>query len=299
MIIIPNLTHLPFGGAESIYNPTNRTVVENMIAKSTNDLFYDNIHRVFVNEYRDWINSTKINNITGLDNFPFATYSNGTTETFDKFYLKYHNRRFRCFKGEYMYQMACGRNYCSTWKFLDDEPVAENDAVVISLPFSDLGNEHPMMKTILNQCELLSVPVLIDCAFFGLCSNVEFDLTHPAITEVTFSLSKFFPVANLRIGIRFSKEDTDDTLFISHKHGYVNRIGASVGVKIFEHYSPDYNVLTYKKIQEEFCEELDLIPSSSVIFGIDTKNLYPEYNRGYISNRLCFSKYMYVNKLPD
>lgn len=289
---------LDFIGAETVFNPSSEIEISKMIMTCATEgaLYNKNIQDEYIRAYRKWIMLSTF--IFGLEQFPVAAYSNGTTESFDKFYLKHHTRRFRCFKGEYMYQAACGRNYCPSWKFLDDEKIDKNDAVVISYPFSDTGDEHPNMKLILNQCRLLHVPVLIDCAFFGLTSKTIIDLYHPAITEVTFSLSKFLPVSHLRIGIRFSKTDDDDTLLISHKHGYINRLGAGVGLKIFEKYTPDYNYRKYQFLQKEFCSQLGLTPSPCVIFGIDKNNLYPEYNRGYISNRLCFSKYFYQEKIP-
>lgn len=282
---------LNFIGAEAVVDPAAQTEINSLIIKcaSQNALYNPSIQQEFVESYRDWIQLS--NFVFGLEQFPIGAYSNGTTETFDKFYLKHHNRRFRCFKGEYMYQMACGKNYCPSWKFLDDDQVRENDAVVISYPFSDTGNEHPEMLSILDQCYVLGVPVLIDCAFFGLTGKMVIDITHPAITTVTFSLSKFLPVANLRIGVRFTRHDDDDTLLISQKHGYINRLGAGVGLEIFRNYTPDYNYKKYRILQKKFCNELNLKPSHCVIFGIDTIGKYSEYNRGSESNRLCFSKY--------
>ena len=136
-----------------------------------------------------------------------------------------------------MYHMAAWRNYFPDWKYIEEQPLAKNDAVVISFPFADTGGEHPKMKEILDQCELLGIPVLLDCAYFGICQNIEFDLTHPAITDLTFSLSKFLPVAHLRIGMRLTKEDDDDSLLVLNKTNYTNRIGLSVGEQILQEFN--------------------------------------------------------------
>lgn len=290
---------LPFFGAETIFNPSLQIEIQKYVMKcAAEGVLYDTqIHEQFIQSYRKWIMSSTF--VFGLEQFAVSTYSNGTTESFDKFYLKHHLRRFRCFKGEYMYHPASGRNYCPSWKFLEDDKLDKNDAVVVSYPFSDTGEEHPKMKLILDQCFLLGIPVLIDCAFFGLTGKSIIDISHPAINAVTFSLSKFLPVSHLRIGIRFTKIDDDDTLLISHKHGYVNRLGAGVGLKIFENYRPDYNYTKYKELQEKFCTQLGIRPSKSVIFGIDEHNKYPEYSRGATSNRLCFSKYFHEETLPS
>ena len=46
----------------------------------------------------------------------------------------------------------------------------------------------------------------------------------------------------------------------------------------------------YKKQQEEYCTELGVDKSQSVVFGLDSKQQYTEYNRGTDTNRLCFSR---------
>jgi hypothetical protein len=300
MAIIPNLKHLPYGGAEAVVNPTTIYSIR-LLAKQAiiNDcLLNQTIHETYIEKYRQWILSSKLNQITGLENFPIAAYSNGTTESFDKFYLKHSQRRFRCFRGEYMYHQVAWRNYFPNWQFLDDGPILENDAVVISLPFSDYGYEHPKMQEILDVCNELGVPVLIDCAYFGICGNISFNFTHPAISDITFSLSKFLPVAHLRIGIRFTRKDDDDSLLVCHKTQYINRTGAAVGLSIFDTYTPDDIYAKYRPAQVNLCDQLGVTPSNCVIFGIDYDNIYPEYNRGTSTQRLSLSKYLHKNKLP-
>lgn len=295
MASLPNLKHLPYGGAEAVVDPTAihfvQTTAQDVVAEDC--LFNQQIHTMFVEEYRKWILTSKLNTVIGLDQFPIAAYSNGTTEAFDKFYLKNYTRRFRCFKGEYMYHQASWRNYFPNWEFIETDPIAKNDAVVISLPFSDLGGEHPMMKTVLDQCMKLGVPVLVDCAYFGICRDITFDFTHPAITDLTFSLSKFLPVAHLRIGIRFTRYDDDDSLLVSHKTRYINRLGCAVGLEIFKNYTPDSIYTKFSTQQTNLCSKLSVTPSNCVIFGIDYSNNYPEYNRGATTNRLSFAKHLY------
>ena len=54
-------------------------------------------------------------------------------------------------------------------------------------------------------------------------------------------------------------------------------------------FDADYIPLKYKDKQIEICKELNVEPSSCVIFGIDYNNKFNEYNRGRETNRLCFS----------
>lgn len=276
---------LPFGGSFAIFD-------DEVLASLPNLLQVDSAS--FCKKYLDWIKTTKLNTLIGLENFPFAAYSNGTTEAFDKFYMKNNKRRFRCFKGEYVYHQISWRNNWPNWKFIEDEPLDEHDAVVISLPFSDTGNTHLQMHQVLTICTELKIPVLIDCAYFGVCSDIEFNFNYNCITDITFSLSKTFPLAYARVGMRLTRTDDDDPLLMLHKIEYTNRIGAALGLKTMEIYSPDYIVNKYKQKQIDLCNTLGVDPSNTVLFGIDYKNKYPEYNRGGQSNRLGLHRHFNV-----
>jgi hypothetical protein len=249
-------------------------------------LWDDNITNEFINNYRDWILSSTLNNIIGLQNFSHIAYSNGTSQSFDMFYIKNKEKRFRCYKGEYVYHKIAWRNNWKNWKYLEDDELDKNDAVVISLPFSDTGSKHEHMDQLLLVCDELNIPVLVDCAYFGMCNNITFDFNHKCITDVVFSLSKTFPVAHARIGVRFNKHDDDDLLSVYNKMNYNNRLGAKIGTDLIRTYSSDFVYNKYKDKQDLCCKILDLEPSNCVIFGIDTHNNFSQFNRGTNTNRV-------------
>jgi hypothetical protein len=289
---LPNLKSLPFGGASSISDPDLVAIIRETICRLVDDGCLDNteVQEKFVCRYRDWIGHSNNNSFLNLDQWSVLAFSNGTTEAFDKFYINNHLRRFRICRGEYMYHGAVWKNSNPNWAYIEDAPLQRGDAVIISLPFSDTGTVHKDLDKILCSCMDLDVPVLVDCAFIGICGNIEFDFGHPAITELVFSLSKAFPVANLRIGMRAQRKDNDDGLLVYQKTNYTNRLGAALGLWLIEHYNVDYNYNKYRKKQLEFCSQLNVCPSDSVIFGIGDHE-WQHYNRGGDTNRLCFSKW--------
>jgi hypothetical protein len=288
MTNIPNdKRSMDFGSAFAIQDPETIRLLRNNY--NFTDLNSDSIIDEYLYEYDTWIKNSKSNIFTGLEEFQYRCYSNGTTEAFDKFYLKNANRRFRCFKGEYMYHKLAWRNYFN-WEYLEDAPLHKNDAVIISLPFADTGNIHSDYYELMRKCSDMGVPVLVDCAYFGACRNMHIDVAYPCITDVTFSLSKTFPVAYARIGMRYTKEDNDDTMFVYHKINYNNKIGALIGLEYFKNFSADYIPQKYLDKQIEFCNTLGVEPSKTVLFGIDYLKQYNEYNRGGTSNRLSFHK---------
>ena len=292
--VLSNLKSLPYGGAQYVVSQNMEQAVSVAIAQAANNgcLLNASIHMDFCRNYLEWIQTTQLNQWSGLDQFSVASFSNGTTESFDKFYLKNIKRRLRFLRGEYMYHQVAGRKYFGEVSFLEDEPLRTGDAVVISLPFSDTGGAHPLMLTVLQQCTDLRIPVLLDCSYFGICTGIEFDLNYTCITDVTLSLSKCFPVPNLRIGMRLTRTDDDDLLLVMNKTNYVNRLSCSVGLDLMRLYSADYVWKTYNLAQREICARLQVSLSDCVIFGIDEHNRYPEYNRGGVTNRLCLSKYL-------
>lgn len=287
MTQIPNdKRKMDFGSAFAIMDPDTLKVLREPIDATI--IHSESIITEYLNTYEEWIRSANNNSIIGLDHYKIKAFSNGTTEGFDKFYMKNRTRRFRCFKGEYMYHKLAWRNHFD-WAYLEDAPLHKNDAVIISLPFADTGNKHTGYHDLMRKCDELGVPVLVDCAYFGACRNIEFDFAYRCITDVTFSLSKVFPVAYARIGIRFTKEDDDDTLLVYHKINYNNKVGASIGLKFLEKFSPDYVTNKYLSKQIDFCKRLEVEPSNTVLFGIGGAS-WDSYNRGGATNRLSFHK---------
>ena len=276
MTNIPNdKRSMDFGSAFAIQDPETIRLLRNNY--NFTDLNSDSIIDEYLYEYDTWIKNSKSNIFTGLEEFQYRCYSNGTTEAFDKFYLKNANRRFRCFKGEYMYHKLAWRNYFN-WEYLEDAPLHKNDAVIISLPFADTGNIHSDYYELMRKCSDMGVPVLVDCAYFGACRNIHIDVAYPCITDVTFSLSKTFPVAYARIGMRYTKEDNDDTMFVYHKINYNNKIGALIGLEYFKNFSADYIPQKYLDKQIEFCNTLGVEPSKTVLFGIDYLKQYKGFH---------------------
>ena len=290
--------HLPFGNAFAIADPLITTFLSNLnidVTKVTQD---QDVLKNFLDRYITWISETKNNNVTGLEKYPYACFANGTTEAFEKFYAKHHKRRFRFYKGEYVYHRLNCRNNGYDWEWLDDAPLDGNDVLMISLPFSDTGNTPKDLDLLLDQCDKLKIPVLLDCAYLGVCSGIDFNLDRECITDVTFSLSKTLYCAHARIGMRLTKEDDDDPLFVTNKAGYINRVSAYIGLQLLNSFSPDYIYDNYRAKQERCCEILDVEPSNCILFGIGDSR-WNEYNRDRETNRLSLHKYLSNDNLED
>lgn len=283
-------TSLPFGHSAAIQDAEVINHIQMFTSNMHTILNTDN--KTYIDTFLNWINRSSNHKLIGLDDFKYAVYSNGTTEAFEKFYWNNKTRRFRCFKGEYLYHKLAWRN--TNWQFIEDANLDKNDAVVISLPFADTGNAHENLDDILHQCDVLNIPVLIDACYFGISKDMTYNFNHSCITDITFSLSKVFPVAHARIGLRLTREDTDDLLLVYHKHSYNNRVGAQLGTYLMNQFDADYIYKKYRKKQIEFCNYLGVKTSNTVLFGIGDRN-WQQYNRGTTTNRLGFQKYLHLS----
>lgn len=281
---------LPYGSAWAIQDIDTLALLQEPLDLSC--LHDDQVVPRFLDQYHAWITSTQLNRLSGLERFPHRSFSLGTSEAFDKFYLRHSQRRFRCFRGEYLYHKLAWRDWLS-WSYLEDADLHENDAVVISMPFADLGAPHPGQPELLARCQELGVPVLMDCAFFGICRDIDFDFSAGCITDLTFSLSKAFPVAHARIGMRYSTVDHDDTMFVYDKLDYRSRVGASLGQRFMSQFGPDFICQRYSSAQVSLCEELGVQPSPTVLFGLGGPEWHI-YNRGLGTNRLSFHRQLPV-----
>lgn len=243
----------------------------------------------FLNAFPKWAMSSRHNRLKNLDALPYTSFVNGTIQAFDAFCLEHRNRRFRCFKGEFMYHRAIWRGGFD-FALIEDGPITADDAVVISLPFSDTGGRHGRMDEVIADCNRLGVPVLIDCAYMHIAGGIDYDFAQPCISVVTFSMSKtFHGLDKLRIGIRFSRRFADDFVDVFNTVEMANQYACKVGMAAMERFPVDHNVDRYRARQAEICADLGIAPSACVIFGLGGSE-WAEYNRGGELNRLCISR---------
>ena len=255
-------------------------------------LYDENIVPKFVDKCYDWIQQSKLNKLHGLDKFNQVDFVHGTSQAFDFWYQKHHSRRFRCLKGDYAYHKVSWKTYFD-WAYIEDDELRPNDALIISVPFSDLGSEHPDTNTLLDKCDELGIPVYIDAAYYCIARGVDFNVDRPCIDTIAFSLSKAcYGAERLRIGIRCRRTNEDDGVVLLNQFQCVAKIAAGVGYEICEQFTVDHNQNKFRNRQIEICKELGIEPSDCVLFGITDKT-HPEfgdYDRGTEWRRVCISR---------
>ncbi len=246
----------------------------------------DWIYSCYKDTFLQWIQSSNLNTLNGIENFKHKQYSFGTTQTFDLFYLQNKNSRFRSFKGDFFYHTACN-NDC---EYLDTSPINTNDAVIISVPFSDTGNIPNTLETILCECDVMGVPVLLDMCYYVIGKDININLNHECIDTISFSLSKFSDgLQNFRCGFRLTKDFKDDGIDIINQFYHVPKISCAVGISIMDNYSVDYNWNEFGDSYLSVCEKKNLKPTNTMILGLGGSE-YDYLNRGNSTNRVCIAK---------
>jgi len=283
---LPNLKDKPYGGAWSIHAPEHIEYIKG----NAKPLLKPNV-KDFLNDYAHWMKQG--HKINGIEQYKHLAFSNGTTETFDKFYMQNTHRRLRLWRGEYFYhQIVARENFYNNFAWIDEDPIQDMDVVVVSLPFSDTGNIPEDFDQVMRLCCVRNVNVMIDMAYLNLSKPIEVNLDYDCIKVITTSLSKIFPIETYRVGIRMMKDYIDDTLqaYTDSANPYLNLNSIHIGQKLIEKYNNNHIVETYTELQTEYCKTLGVTPSNCTIFGIDTESKYPEYSRGNKTSRLCFSR---------
>lgn len=248
----------------------------------------------FLDRYPQWITSSKLNTISGLETFPKRHVSLGTTQAMDDFvmYTLKTKRRLRVLKGEYGYcrEISNCDNICNT---VDDLPLETNDSLIISAPFSATGDIHPRWNELIDTCNRLDIPVFVDCAFYGTCLDIHLDFNHKCIDTVAFSPTKSLNCGNMRTGMIFTKRTGRDCsleILTEWHHGI--HIHTYIANMLMKEFGPDTIANSYRDIQLKACEHYNLIPTKTIHLGLGGDE-WSHYSRENVCNRVGLRNAIY------
>lgn len=274
-------------GAKPVPDNKVRQFIEQL--NPVKDLYNAKLPQEFKFEFIDWILSSQFNFIKGIEEFPSISLVNGTVQAFDHFHYRHKEKRFRFYKGEFMYHQACLKNG-SKFEWLDDDVLTDGDVLILSVPFSDIGIQHPNTDQLLTVAKHLKIPVLLDFAYYPCTKNININLSkYDNVETITFSISKaFYGAEFLRVGIRLEREDNDDGIDVFNSVDMHNRIDLSIARSLIQTFPVDFNWKTYANTYNDICDDKKLRPTDCIMFGIGGDE-YSEFNRGGDVNRVCIS----------
>jgi hypothetical protein len=233
----------------------------------------------YLDLFTEWMQKNSLHSISGLEQFTSRAYSIGTTDSIAAFIHRHcKNRRIRFSQGEFIISKIVSNNCNADWSYLENDKLSENDAVVVSLPFSGNGNRYPKYNQLIEECNRLKIPVLLDLAYFGISHGIHFDLTHPCITDVVCSLSKPMNV-QLRLGIRFTRDHHDDHIQTSSDLKIFNRIAVQIGVELLKKFPAEYIISKYLDKAMQVCNRNKLATTETITLGLGNPVDHPDFFR--------------------
>lgn len=297
-----------YSGSRAIADQTVKAELDN-VSSVTDIIYQHDIVKTFEQSFAGWLTAQSSNFLYGLENFE-ADISQGATQGFDSFYLRHQQKRIAFFQGEYFYHPLTAQYLKIPSVCIHScKELLPGDILAISVPFCDTGNSVEDLESILTHCDQHNIPVLLDCAYWTISSGLQLNLNHSCIDTIMFSLSKTFPVAHARIGMRYTRPGLRDGQKLHSQINYSNRLSAAIGQQLISKFSSDYIVTKYKTQQLKLCSLLGLVPSQSVIFADGTaewqeygrKGLLETYNYDtdyrLFKNRICLTQLLENNNI--
>jgi hypothetical protein len=227
-------------------------ILEGNIDKNISDAIYDEF-KILAEE---WIFSSTLNNLTGITAFSRKDIIIGCTQFIDSIYMK---GDVQVLENDYRYHERLKlASFSSIGKLKPNIPL------IISLPFPQVGSVHDQMAALLEESINKNIPVHIDGAWITCCKNVNFDFDHPAIKSVGISLSKGLGLGWNRIGLRWSRETTQDAITIMNNFSMNNRALVMIGLHFLKKFPPDYLWKKYEKFYDKVCYDFKLEKTKSI-----------------------------------
>ena len=226
----------------------------------------------FEHAFHIWVHSS-VQEIKGLPRKKYIV--SGVTDAFNQLYSLYN--KIGVFEGEYGYHK----------RVLGDrvtEDFREADCIVVSHPFSADGNcSHDKLL----EANSYGVPIFVYCALFGVCKGIDFDFKrYKNVRSVCFSLSKTFGTGLRRVGLLYTKDEFAVTKYAGWQYPLVS--SAEHHYELLQTVGPADMPKLYAQKQVRVCRKLEVMPSSTVIFGLDYTDRWSEYKRGNV-NRVCIT----------
>lgn len=268
--------------------------VQIQIEKSLHDLRLSSVSldnwRIenYLDTFTQWLTASKLNQINGLTDFSHRAYCVGCIDAIQNFIHRHvRHKRIRFSRAEFVASKIVSNHTGADWCYLEDQDLQTGDALIVSLPFSGNGGAIENYDYLIETCDRLDIPVLLDMAYFGISYGIDYDLTPKCITDVVVSLSKPFSV-QLRLGMRFTRQANDDLIQVNSDSKIINRIAAQVGINLMQKFSHEFILFKYQARSQKICRELGLSPTNTITLALGDPQQHKNFFRnGYY--RVCIT----------
>ena len=233
--------------------------IQDVLAGKMDSDISDQVYVDFKKEMSAWLFNSKLNNVTGFDNFGRLDIINGCTQFIDTLYMQ---GPVQVLKGDYKYHHRLGN-----W---GRQPggLSVKTPLVIAMPFPSTGDVHTKMTEILDEAQDKGISVHVDGAWLTCCRGINFDLSHPSIKSVGISLSKGLGLGWNRIGLRWTRQEGADSVTIMNDFHMNNRALAMIGLHFIRNLTPDHLWNTHRDRYYKVCNDFNLTPTNSIYLAL-------------------------------
>ena len=246
-------TERPQPLCDNFLESLSRDVMSGKMDPSTIEDTYEK----FKTECQQWIFNSHLNQLAGFESFLSPDIIIGCTQFIDSIYM---TQVPQVLEGDYRYHQRLGN-----W---ETRLLRKNIPLIIALPFPNRGSIHPDMNSILDQCIDYKIPVHIDGAWITCCRDINFDFSHPAIRSVGISLSKGLGLGWNRVGLRWTKKHTNDSIKIMNDFNMNNRALVMIGLHYIRNVQSDYLWKTHGDRYYKVCDDFNLEPTNSIYLAM-------------------------------
>jgi len=235
-------------------------IIQDVLSGKINPDISDQIYDSFKTEVENWILSSNLNKLTGLESYTRKDIIIGCTQFIDNLYM---DGPVQVLHNDYRYHQRLSLAF-----FKDVGSLIPGIPLIIAMPFPSIGAPHRDMEEILYEAENKNVPVHIDGAWITCCRDITFDFRHPSIASIGISLSKGLGLGWNRIGLRWIKEPKQDSISIMNDFHMNNRALAMIGLHFVRNLPPDYLWNTHGQNYYKICNDFNLTPTNSIYLAL-------------------------------
>ena len=221
------------------------------------------IIETFKTNFENFISGSTLNCITGFESFSRCDVILGVTQYIDNFHIA--NPQVQVLENEYVYHTKLKPSLVPR----TIETLLPNIPLMLAVPFPQTGKAHAQMYELFDRCLELDIPLHLDGAWFTAARNITLDLSHPAIKSFASSMSKGCGISGWnRIGLRWTKEHTEDSISIMNDYAQISMMSLVVGNYFLSNLSPDHLWNLHGEKHEKICRDFGLTETDTIHMGM-------------------------------
>ena len=216
----------------------------------------------FISSFEKSLIENKLIEVIGLENFTQKDVIVGCNHFIDELIMTHGLQNIQHFGGYNYY-----KKLDSKLKVVTLDTLEGGKPLILECPFPKFGGPHPDQDQILKKCNDLKIEVYLDCAWLPVSWDIKIDLNEPCIKGVAVSLSKCFGLHWSRIGVRWLKEEKQDSIWLQNQHNMISFPSVMLGKYYLDRLPMNYLVEKYREKYYDLCKSLNHKPGHVIMLS--------------------------------